>query len=182
MSMLLLLYWEFAKVGLFSIGGGLATIPFLSDLGARTGWFSPAELADMIAVSESTPGPVGVNMATYIGWRLCGPLGAVVSTLGLISPSVAVVIVIAAVLNRYKRSALAEDIFYGLRPASAALIATAGRTIAVMTLVAQDGAFRWDAAAIAVSVLVLTLAPRTRGLHPIIWIALSALIGIALEL
>ena len=90
------LFWEFFKTGLFAIGGGMATVPFLQDISAKTGWFTSADLANMIAVSESTPGPMGVNMATYVGYTVgsqqlggtgMGVVGAVVATLGLISPS-----------------------------------------------------------------------------------------------
>lgn len=76
MMVLLQLFFEFCRVGLFSVGGGLATIPFLTDLGERTGWFSPGDLANMIAISESTPGPMGVNMATYVGFHTAGVVGA----------------------------------------------------------------------------------------------------------
>ena len=87
------LFWEFFKVGLFSVGGGLATLPFLYSLGAKTGWFSTADVANMLAVSESTPGPIGVNMATYVGFDCGGVLGGVVATLGLVTPSVIVIAV-----------------------------------------------------------------------------------------
>ena len=92
------LFFEFAKVGLFAVGGGLATIPFLQDMGARTGWFTNADLTTMIAVSESTPGPMGVNMATYVGFATAGPLGAVVATVGLITPSIIIIMIIAGFL------------------------------------------------------------------------------------
>ena len=90
---LLRLFYEFFKTGLFSVGGGLATIPFLQDIGQRTGWFTDADLTTMIAVSESTPGPMGVNMATYVGFETAGLPGAVVATLGLITPSIIVIII-----------------------------------------------------------------------------------------
>ena len=93
------LFCEFFKTGLFAVGGGLATLPFLSDMADRTGWFTQAQLADMLAVSESTPGPVGVNMATYVGFETAGVLGAVVATLGLVTPSV-IVILIATVFAK----------------------------------------------------------------------------------
>ena len=95
MILLVRLFYEFAKVGLFAVGGGLATIPFLQQLGETTGWFTDAELSTMIAVSESTPGPMGVNMATYVGFHKEGIPGAVVATLGLIFPSIIVIIIIA---------------------------------------------------------------------------------------
>ena len=93
---LLQLFWEFFKTGLFAIGGGLATVPFLQDISAKTGWYTAGQLADMIAVSESTPGPMGVNMATYVGFtvgsqELGGPVmgivAAIIATLGLVLPA-----------------------------------------------------------------------------------------------
>ena len=81
------LFWEFFKTGLFSIGGGLATLPFLRQMGQRYHWFTETELANMLAVSESTPGPIGVNMATYVGFTAGGIPGAVIATLGLVAPS-----------------------------------------------------------------------------------------------
>ena len=98
----LVLFWEFFKTGLFAVGGGLATLPFLYDMSARTGWFSGGQLADMLAVSESTPGPIGVNMATYVGYVTAGVGGAVVATLGLIAPSFLIVLVIAAFLKAFQ--------------------------------------------------------------------------------
>lgn len=84
--MLLRLFWEFFKIGLFAVGGGMATIPFLYDLSDRTGWFTYTQLADMIAISESTPGPIGVNMATYVGYEMSGVLGSISTTLGFVAP------------------------------------------------------------------------------------------------
>ena len=82
MTLYLRLYWEFFKTGLFAIGGGMATLPFLKDIGATTGWFSQTDLMNMLAVSESTPGPVGINMATYVGYTVGGVPGAIVATIG----------------------------------------------------------------------------------------------------
>ena len=90
------LFWEFFKTGLFAVGGGLATLPFLQDMAERTGWFTHAQLADMLAVSESTPGPIGVNMATYVGFTTGGVPGALVATLGLVTPSVIIILIVAA--------------------------------------------------------------------------------------
>ena len=109
--MYLQLFWEFFKTGLFAIGGGMATIPFLYDISGKTGWFSHMDLANMIAVSESTPGPIGVNMATYIGFITgmnqggvaTAILGAVTATLGLTTPSIIVILMIAAVLKSFRR-------------------------------------------------------------------------------
>ena len=131
---LLKLFWEFFKTGLFAIGGGMATVPFLQDISAKTGWYTAAQLADMIAVSESTPGPLGVNMATYVGYtvgsqQLGGPvmgvLAAIIATLGLIAPSVIIILIIAYFLKRFRDSKLVDAALYGLRPASVALISAA---------------------------------------------------------
>ena len=98
------LFYEFFKTGLFAVGGGLATLPFLYDMADRTGWFTRTQLADMLAVSESTPGPIGVNMATYVGYVTRGIPGAIVSTLGLVTPSVIVILVIAAFLKAFRHN------------------------------------------------------------------------------
>ncbi len=89
------LFYEFFKAGLFSIGGGLATLPFLYDISDTTGWFTHGQLADMLAISESTPGPIGINMATYVGFTTGGVPGAVIATVGIITPSIIVILLIA---------------------------------------------------------------------------------------
>jgi chromate transporter len=187
------LFFEFFRAGLFSVGGGLATIPFLTDIGQRTGWFTYAELANMIAVSESTPGPMGVNMATYVGFETAGVLGSVIATLGLICPSIIVIIVVAAFLKKFRENQYVEAVFYGLRPASTGLIAAAGWSvvcIALMTpvwsleggnlLVSLD--INWKCVLVAAAVLVCTRIPKLKNLHPIVWIALSAVAGILFQL
>ena len=157
---LLRLFFEFAKTGLFAVGGGLATIPFLQDLGARTQWFSDADLTTMIAVSESTPGAMGVNMATYVGYTTAGVPGAVVATLGLVFPSIVVIIVIAGFLQKFRQSKTVDAVFYGLRPASTALIASAGLTVATAVLITVGGleehlfTVHWPALLLAVAVFV----------------------------
>jgi len=115
--MYLSLFWEFFKVGLFAVGGGMATIPFLMDMSTRTGWFTTGDLADMIAVSESTPGPIGVNMATYVGYETGGILGALSSTVGLIAPSIVIILVIAKLLLKFHENPLVKTTFSYLRPA-----------------------------------------------------------------
>ncbi len=136
------LYYEFLKVGLFSVGGGLATIPFLYDLADRTAWFTYEDVANMIAVAESTPGAIGVNMATYTGYTTAGIPGGVTATLGLITPAIFVITLVAKLLNRYLNNPYVESAFYGLRPASVGLIAAAGLGVvqtALLDLSAWDG-------------------------------------------
>lgn len=190
---LLQLFFEFFRAGLFAIGGGLATIPFLTDIGQRTGWFTQAELANMIAVSESTPGPMGVNMATYVGFETAGIPGSVIATLGLICPSIIIIIIIAAVLKKFRENPYVEAVFYGLRPASTGLIAAAGWSVVCISLLTPDWSIQgtsllvnldisWKCVLIALAVLICTRIPKLKGLHPIVWIALSAVAGVVLAL
>ena len=185
---LLRLFWEFFKTGLFAVGGGMATLPFLYDMSAHTGWFTQARLADMIAVSESTPGPIGVNMATYVGFETAGVPGAVVATLGLICPSIIIILLIARVLKQFRESKTVDAIFYGLRPCSIALIAAAGLLVARVTFLNQDALaagfnpaelLRWKELLLAAVLLVLTrFVKPLKKLHPVVFIALSAAVGI----
>lgn len=181
--MLLRLYFEFAKVGLFAVGGGLATIPFLEDMGTRTGWFTHIQLTTMIAVSESTPGPMGVNMATYVGFETAGLPGAVLATLGLITPSVIVIIIIAGFLQKFRQSKTVDAVFSGLRPASTALIASAGLSVALSVFFAVGGtaehtfSVHWPAVVLAVAVFLAMRLPRLKKLHPIVFIGIAALVG-----
>ena len=185
------LFYEFFKIGLFSVGGGLATIPFLQDLGTRTGWFTAADLADMIAVSESTPGPMGVNMSTYVGFTCGGPLGAVVGVLGLVTPSIIVILLVSMFLKKFRDSKVVDGVFQGLRPASTGLITAAGVGVALIALVRTvtlpDGSADvltpyWPAIAIAVGVFVCMRLPKLKDLHPILYIAAAAVIGIVFRL
>ena len=184
------LFWEFCKIGLFSVGGGLATIPFLQDLGARTGWFTAGDLADMIAVSESTPGPMGVNMSTYVGFTCGGPLGAVVGVLGLIAPSILVILLVSLFLKKFRDSRTVDGVFQGLRPASTALITAAGLSVAQIALFQtvqgpQSGAALapyWPAVAIALAVFACMRLPKLRDLHPILYIAAAAAVGVIFRL
>ena len=185
------LFFEFFKIGLFSVGGGLATIPFLMDLGSRTGWFTAAELADMIAVSESTPGPMGVNMATYVGVATAGIPGGILATLGLACPSLIIILLIAQFLKRFKESKRVEAVLYGLRAASVALITVAMLQVARIALInesvtdsASGLAFSpaWPAILLAAAVFVSTKFTPLKKLHPIVFIAFSAIVGIALNM
>ena len=177
------LFFEFAKVGLFAVGGGLATIPFLQHMGETTGWFTNQELTTMIAVSESTPGPMGVNMATYVGYTIQGIPGAVVATLGLIFPSIVVIIIIAGVLQKFRQSKTVEAVFQGLRPASTALIAAAGLSVAASVLVKVGGVeehvitAHWPAIVLALAVFAAMRWTPMKKLHPIVFIAIAAVVG-----
>ena len=186
------LFWEFSKVGLFSIGGGLATLPFLYSLGAKTGWFSTADVANMLAVSESTPGPIGVNMATYAGFDCAGVLGGVVATLGLVTPSVIVIVLIAMALQAFRTNKYVDAAFYTLHPASTGLIAAAGWSVFALVLVNLDAyrasyqladLLQWKNLILFAVIWVLTnLVKPLKKLHPVVFLALAAVVGIVFRL
>ena len=188
MTLYLQLFWEFFKTGLFAVGGGMATLPFLYDISNKTGWFTHAQLADMVAVSESTPGPLGVNMATYVGFVTGGVGGAAVATLGLIAPSILVILIIAAFLKAFRDSKYVDGAFYGLRPASTALIASALVTVAKVAFFSSQNfgdltavlhGVEWKAVVLAAVLLLLTrYVPRVKSWHPIVFIGFSAAVGV----
>ena len=180
------LFYEFFKTGLFAIGGGLATLPFLGDMADRTGWFTRSQLADMLAVSESTPGPIGVNMATYVGFTTGGVWGSLIATLGLITPSVITILIVAKLLSAFRDSKYVSAAFYGLRPASTAMVAAAGISVVLLALLDTSATglavFRWREIALAALILILTRwTPKVKQLHPIVFIALSAVVGVLLK-
>lgn len=187
MILLLRLYWEFFKTGLFAVGGGLATLPFLSQMADKTGWFTQGQLMDMVAVSESTPGPIGINTATYVGFTTSGVPGALAATLGLVTPSILIILAIASFLKAFRSNRYVDAVFRCLRPASTGLIAASGLSVAAITFYTAAPAgilagVQWKAVILAVLLLLVTRGiPQTKKLHPVVWIALSALAGIVLS-
>lgn len=185
------LFYEFFLIGLLAVGGGLATIPFLTDLGERTGWFTLDQLTNMIAISESTPGPLGVNMASYVGYETAGFAGSIIASLGLITPSIIVILIIAAFLVKFRNNPIVNAIFYGLRPASAGLIAAACWCVITLSLIIITPADKlsdyqivcnWPCIVIAIVIFCLTHIKKIKKIHPVVWIMLSAIAGIIFEL
>lgn len=177
----LFLFFEFFKIGLFAIGGGAATVPFLMELPSKYDWYTTAELTNFIAISESTPGPIGINMATYAGYSAGGVLGGIVAVLGLVFPSVIIIILIAKFLKNFGEYPIVKKVFYGIRPAVAALIAYAVYGIIRTSLFADSGdittIYVYPAIFAAVAFLLMFI-PRLKRLHPVFWIALAAVVGI----
>ena len=199
MMVYLRLFFEFFKTGLFSVGGGMATIPFLYKMSDATGWFSHNDLANMIAVGESTPGPIGVNMATYVGFVTgmeqgglpFAILGGVVATCGLFIPSFIVILIVASFLKAFRDSKYVNFAFYGLRPASTGLIAAAGISVLQSALLFPEefangftlSGINWVGCVLAVVLWVLTnKVKKTKGLHPVVFIAFSAIVGIIFKM
>ena len=181
----LTLAYEFFKIGLFSIGGGMATLPFLMDLTSRYDWFTASELANMVAISESTPGPVGINMATFAGYHAAGIPGALVATLSLVAPALIIITIIAKFLENFRENKIVTAVFYGIRPAVAALIGYAvWELLKIALVITTDGQTQIDYTGLVIcAITFLLLQIKTlEKLHPIVWIAGGAVIGILFKM
>ncbi len=185
---LLLMFLEFFKTGLFAIGGGLATLPFLYNMADKYDWFTRSDLADMIAVSESTPGPIGINMATYVGFHTAGVLGAVITTTALVLPSLIIIMIVASFLKRFSESFYVKSAFYGLRPAVTGLIAAAAFEIYRITLLAIEpfletrnllNLFQWKNIVLFAALFILNKKVKW---HPVFIILIAAAAGIVFQL
>ena len=185
----LLLFWEFFKTGLFSIGGGLATIPFLMKMADTHGWFTAEELSNMIAVSESTPGPIGINMATYVGYTVCsqeygiwgGLLGAVTSTAALVLPSLVIIMIIAGFLQKFRDNTLVKNTFFCLRPAVIGMLAVSLLSMFLPLAFNFAGVTFFQIVnikSISLFSLLLFGTLKFKKLHPIVFIAIGAAVGI----
>lgn len=193
------LFWEFFKTGLFSVGGGMATLPFLQDIGEKTGWYTYGDLMNILAVAQSTPGAIGVNMATYAGFTAAGVPGAVIAVLGEVAPALIVVLTVAMMLKKFRDNLYVNRVFYGLRPASTGLIGAAGIGVVLEVLTTIQtispgegegllnrfalgeggGLFRWPSLLLAALLLILTnWVKPTKKWHPVVFIVFSAVVGV----
>jgi len=177
------LFYEFAKVAVFTFGGGMASIPFLQEMAVRTEWFTLEQLTDFIAISESTPGPIAVNIATYAGYNTAGYLGGISATMGLVFPAIVLMTIVAKFITAFRGNKYIDRAFYGLRPCVLALITSALIGIAEVTLLYENAtgilsAINWQACFIFVLVFVLQNLKPLKKVHPVVFLALSAVLGI----
>lgn len=189
-------FWEFFKTGLFAIGGGLATLPFLSKMSQAYGWFTQEDIGNMLAVSESTPGPIGVNMATYVGNTIGaandgfigGVLCGILSTLSLVLPSYLVILFVCKLMDRFKENRFVQSAMRMLRPASVGMVTAAVIGILETTLFRFDllAAAKWNEIVLVPSILlcavIFLLYQKFQKLHPVIMLAIGAAAGIILKL
>lgn len=184
MSTIFQLIYHFFKTGLFAVGGGLATLPFLYEMTEVTGWFSQQDILNLLAVSESTPGPIGINMSTYVGFITTGIPGAVIASLALAAPSVIVILLVIQVLDKFKDSPVVEGVFKGLRPASIGLITAAFLGVVKESLLILENftgigtllsVFNWKGIALAVALFFIMKKWKK---HPIVYISIAAAVGV----
>jgi len=174
------LFWEFLKTGLFGVGGGLATIPFIYAISDSTGWITHAQIADMIAVAESTPGPIGINVATYTGFHVAGIVGSAVATLGFVLPSIVIISIVARFMRKFKESRIVTSIFAGLRPGATGLIAAAAYSVIKLGLyntthTGMADFIKWKELILFVVLFALI---RKFKWHPVLYIAVAGAIGV----
>ena len=182
------LFYEFFKTGLFAIGGGLATLPFLYNISAKYAWFAEEDIANMLAIAESTPGPIGVNMATYCGITTAGFSGGVVATFGLILPSFLIILIISKLLGKFQQNPYVQSAMSLLRPTSVGLIGAAFYSVVKVALLHTEAMstggfaaiFRWPA--IILCVVLALISWKFKKLHPILLIVIGAAAGILFQL
>ena len=185
---LLELFFIFFYVGLFTIGGGLVAITLMEETIVARGLISPEQFYNMVAISESTPGPVGVNIATYIGYELYGVFGAIVTSFGEILPSLICIMIIAQFLKSFQQKPIVKSVFYFLRPASTGLIFVAAIQVFVIALMnipsdlsvlktfnGWKNLFDWQSLYFYVIAVFMLFKVK---LHPVVLLVFGALFGI----
>jgi len=188
---LLLLYLEFFHMGLFSVGGGFATLPFLFLMAndrfvfvQRTGWLNTETLGNFIAIAQCAPGAIGVNIAVQAGFQYGGIAGGVIATLGLVSPAIIIITLLSKMMQSIRDNRISMSVFSGLRPAAAGLLSAAGFGVWKLALYDAGGTawfeiIRWRESLVVVALFLLL---TKFGGHPVIYIALGALAGVLLGL
>jgi len=181
---LLYLAANFFRIGLFAIGGGLATLPFLFEIADSSDWLTREAIANMLAVAQSLPGAIGVNLAAYVGFVYSGPAGGFAAAIGLVAPSIVIIIIIARILQSFKESKIVKSLFTAFRPAAAGLLSAAGFAAIALSI--------WNAAAPVwyefirwkelVLLAVLFFLVYKFKKHPLLYITGAGIIGIVLGL
>ena len=172
------LFWVFFLIGAFTFGGGYAMIAMIQQQVVSRGWMTTERLIDFVAIAESTPGPIAVNMATFVGTELGGIWGAACATLGVVLPSFVVILIVARCYQAFRRSKWMQGIMSGLKPAVVGLIAGAALTVAVAIFAPAGGNVSWIWWVLLA--VMLGVAFKWKKLHPIVIICVCALAGIAL--
>ena len=184
MILLLKLFFSFFGIGITSIGGGLSIIPLLTNVMITNNWMSKGEIIDMIAISEMTPGPIGINMATFAGFKVAGVLGGLFATLGIVTPSIIIIVIIAHLYNKFKNSIYVKGVMVTIRPIVTGMIMAVCVSIAITSLFNIElyaitsklfDLFNFSSIIIAI---VVFIAGYKFKVHPVILVVVSAVVGI----
>ena len=175
------LFLSFLKIGTFTFGGGHAMIPLIQEEMKKKNWMTMQELIDFIAISESSPGPFAINIATFVGLKVGNIFGAIISTIGVVFTSFFLILIIAKAFDRFKENKIVKGCMYGLKPTVVALIGSAVVTTAMSVFIGESNVISvvktyefWQSAFIFIVALIMAL----KKVHPIKIIVLSALMGI----
>lgn len=192
------LFWEYFKIGLFTIGGGYAMLPLVSQVVIKYSWLTERQLADFVAVAESTPGPFAINLATFVGTTVgngqggfwCGLLGATCATVGVVLPSVIIIIVITKLLDKFRKSKIVDGLLYGMKPVVVGLLGSAVLSLLcreiLPNLSTKTYTYNFDGFSVVSLLLVALFVPlskvkfKGRKVHPILLILFSAVLGVVL--
>lgn len=170
------LFWEFFKIGTFTFGGGYAMLPLIKQTVLKNNWISEKQMVDFIAVSESTPGPLAVNMSTYVGVRTAGFGGAAAAMLGVVLPSFIIILLISGGYKKFQNSSIVKGAMAGVQPAVVALIATAFLSVAVTVYDSSNLFSKENLSSVVIILTAIYLCYKKK--HPIAVIGISALIGV----
>ncbi len=188
MNNLFILFYEFFKIGLFTFGGGYAMIPMLKDVVTKYSWVTNEQFQDFIAISECTPGSIAINMATYVGFCTEGVLGSIIASIGVILPSFIIIIIIASVLKNFTKYKLVKIIMYVLKPIIIALILGTGLNMVLSVLnIGYKNYNNINYASIIIAAILLLIsllyrALRKKKMNSILFIFISAIVGIIISL
>lgn len=176
-ALCLKLFLKFLKIGAFTFGGGYAMIPLIRrEIALREGWIEDKDILDILAVSESTPGPIAVNTATFVGYRLAGPWGAAAATVGVVLPSFVIILLVAKFYQAFQSNTLVKGCMNGLRPTVVGMIGASLLSVGASAFPAAGGVMQWVLAAV---LLAAILVAHWKKVHPILLIVGSAVVGIA---
>ena len=184
MNDFLMMCWEFFKAGLFAIGGGVVTLPFFNTMAEKYDWFTTRDVADMIAISEATPGPFGINMATFAGYKAYGIIGSVAGVFSLVLPSFVIIIIVSKFLDRFSENKYVKYAFFGLRPAVCGRVINAWISIARVALVHPENLAAgklpefFNIPAIVLFAIIFFCSYKFKKLPPAIWIGVGAICGL----
>lgn len=181
MSIYILTFLEFFKIGLFSIGGGLATLPFLNNLITKYNWFTNSDLINMLAISESTPGPIGINMSTYVGFHVAGILGSLISTFALVLPSYIIIITISHFMNKFKDNQYVNNTFSLIKPVVTGLISISLYEMYKVTLLGGIETLTLNIKNFVLFLILLGLIIKIKK-HPVVYIIIGGILGYLFKL
>lgn len=176
MKIYLLMCMEFFKVGLFSLGGGYATLPFLFHIAEKYGWYSSKELTQMFAVSSITPGPVGINIATFAGFKTAGLFGSLAATFSVILPSLILVVIVSKLFKKFKCNFYTQASLYALKPATCAMIAAIGVKLLKDSVIPE----KFDVFAFLLFVVMFLISLRYKK-DPLFYLVFAALAGFLIK-